>query len=91
MPWKEVPAIASYGVAARACLGRTTLIPHSLNLYEVDVEALGAAIDFLNETLATTPALQTFLITFNQYATHGFQLHDKKSSAFPYRDVVFYT
>jgi hypothetical protein len=47
-------------------------------------------MDFLNHSVATTPALQLVLVAFTQYANYGFQQHAGSSSAFPYRDVVSY-
>jgi hypothetical protein len=49
-----------------------------------------AAINFLSNALKTTPALQTTLISFVQYAQHGFHIHAGDNSAYPHREVVWF-
>ncbi|TVY94171.1 FAD-linked oxidoreductase [Lachnellula willkommii] len=91
LPWKYIPDTSNYGVPGKNCeLAGLSFIPYSLNLYQIDVEALTAAINFLNHSIATTPALQAFLVSFTQFSPYGFQLYAESSSSFPFRDVVSY-
>lgn len=91
LPWKDVPDAANYGQPGKACLEtNVTTIPYTLNLYQIDIEGLSAAINVLSDSIAATPALQSYLVAFTQYATYGFQLHADSSSVFPYRDVILY-
>ncbi|OCK73149.1 Glucooligosaccharide oxidase [Lepidopterella palustris CBS 459.81] len=90
LPWKDISNAANYGAPARSCLESTTSVPYAVNLYQVDVKGLSAAVDFLDDTVANTPALQAFVIALTQYATYGFQQHAADSSAFPYRDVAIF-
>lgn len=91
LPWKDVPDAADYGEPGKNCrLINQSSIPYEVNLYQIDVGALISAMNFVNDSIPTTPALQNSLIAFTQYAPYGFQLYADNSSAFPYRDVIFY-
>ncbi|PYI11870.1 FAD-binding domain-containing protein [Aspergillus sclerotiicarbonarius CBS 121057] len=63
-------------------------VPYALNLYEIGVEDLTAAVQYFNDTVASTAALQGVFLAFTQYAQYGFQQHPQNSSSFPYRDVA---
>ncbi|KAL3250621.1 hypothetical protein ABHI18_011094 [Aspergillus niger] len=91
LPWYEISDAASFGAIASSCDDSPrAIIPYSLNLYEIDVEALTAAIQCFNDAVASTPALQNIQISFTQYAQYGFQQHLQNSSSFPYRDVAMF-
>jgi hypothetical protein len=91
LPWKDIPDAADYGQPGANCgLTNLTSIPYSANLNKVDVEGLIAITNFMNNSLATTPALQTTFAAFLQYGNVGFHLHTEDSSAFPFRDTILY-
>lgn len=91
IPWKDAPDAAIYGAPGKNCysIGQTT-VPFGVNLYDVDVNGLSATLEFLNQSIATTPALQASLFALTQYSTYGFQQFSKGSSSFPFRDVAAY-
>jgi hypothetical protein len=91
LPWKDIPDTSNYGAPGKNCaMASLTYIPHSLNLYQIDVSGLSAAVNLLNQSITQTPALQGLLAVFTQYAPYGFQLHPQNSSSFPHRDVISY-
>lgn len=90
IPWSEVTNVATYGGPASNCGKSTTVIPHAVNLYQIDVQALSKAVDYVNDTVPRVPALQSFVIAFTQYAQEGFRAGNRTESAFPCRDVVMY-
>ncbi|KAF2792080.1 FAD-binding domain-containing protein [Melanomma pulvis-pyrius CBS 109.77] len=90
IPWSEAPFAATYGGPANNCGKPTIMVPHAVNLYQVDTKALCDAVDYLNQTVPKDPALQSFVFAFTQYSQAGFKATEKKKSAFPWRDVVMY-
>ncbi|KAF2816389.1 FAD-binding domain-containing protein [Mytilinidion resinicola] len=88
--WKDVPYAAKYGGPAKSCDTRPLDVPHAVNLYQVDIEGLTAAVEYLNDTIPNTPALKGTVFALTQYSTYGFQQHTPDSSAFPYRDVIIF-
>ncbi|KAL8704353.1 MAG: hypothetical protein Q9201_002478 [Fulgogasparrea decipioides] len=91
IPWKDAPDVANYGAPEKSCHSRgVTTVPFGVNLYKLDVNGLSAILDFLNQSIATTPALQGSLFALTQYSTYGFKQFSSNSSAFPFRDVAAY-
>lgn len=91
VPWYEVAATANFGQVAASCdAPRRETVPYSLNLYDMDVDALVAEVANFNQTVASTPALQGTLLVFSQYAQYGFQQHPASSSSYPWRDVAVF-
>ncbi|KAH8697263.1 hypothetical protein BGW36DRAFT_427229 [Talaromyces proteolyticus] len=87
--WADIPFKAFYGgIAEGGCTAGAYYVPHSLNLYQIDVPNLVEVFNYMNKTLATNEVLQGVAIAMQQYAQYGFQLQDAKTSAWPYRDVV---
>ena len=91
IPWKDTPDAANYGAPGKNCysLGQTT-VPFGVNLYDLDVDGLSETLDFFNQSIASTPALQASLFALTQYSTYGFQQFPGNSSSFPFRDVAAY-
>jgi fumiquinazoline A oxidase len=90
IPWNDVPYAANYGAPAKSCGGNESVVPYSLNLYQIDIEGLSAAVNFLNDSAAKMPALQNGIVAFTQYSIYGFQLNGSKYSSYPWRDVAVY-
>ena len=89
IPWKDTLDVANYGAPAKSCnsIGQTT-VPFGINLYDLSVDGLTEALDFLKQSITTTPTLQASLFALTQYSTYGFQQFSKNSSSFSFRDVA---
>ncbi|POS72646.1 hypothetical protein DHEL01_v208963 [Diaporthe helianthi] len=88
--WDEIPSVASYGAIAKyGCTPGVNYVPNAVNLYQVDVENLIRVVNYMDISLAANETLANgFSIVWQQLASHGFQLQQLDSSAFPYRDVA---
>jgi len=88
--WDEIPSVASYGAIAKyGCTPGVYYVPNAVNLYQVDVENLIRVVNYMDISLAANETLANgFSIVWQQPASHGFQLQQLDSSAFPYRDVA---
>lgn len=80
------------------CASSYTYVPHAINLYNINVQALSDLTKYVYDTASTTPAVQGTLFTFTQYASQGFAAHtDEKQAAkgrvgssFPYREPTVF-
>ncbi|KAF2688317.1 hypothetical protein K458DRAFT_464677 [Lentithecium fluviatile CBS 122367] len=90
IPWSEVSYTATYGQPAKTCGQSVSVVPQSPNLYQIDVGALAAAVNHINETIPSDPALYGFVFAFTQYAPDGFKNGPKAGSAFPWREVAMF-
>lgn len=91
LPWQDIQNTSFYGLTVKGCVPGVDHIPYSVNLYEIDVDSLINVVNFMNQSMSQTPALQACDMAFTQYAPHGFGLYADDSSAFPFRDVIVYT
>ena len=88
--WKDLENAAIYGATLKGCRPGGEYIPYGANLYGVDLGNLIEVVNFMNESMSQTPALQSSLLALTQYAPYGFHLFPTDSSAFSFRDTVIY-
>ena len=80
------------------CASSYTYVPHAINLYKVNVEALTELTKYVYNVTSTTPAVQGTLFTFTQYASQGFRANSdakmaakgRVGSVFPYREPTVF-
>ncbi|TGO20463.1 hypothetical protein BPAE_0294g00090 [Botrytis paeoniae] len=89
--WHDIPSSFLYGASVQGCsVTGIEYIPYSVNLYQIDIDNLINAVNFMNTSMTLAPELQTATIALDMYAQGGFQRNTYTSSAFPYRDVVIF-
>lgn len=88
--WQDIPRATLFGATTQGCIPGINYVPHSVNLYEVNVESLTNVVNFMRDSMSVTPQVQSAVVALSQYAPFGFQEHADASSAYPYRDVVMY-
>ncbi|KAF2008706.1 FAD-binding domain-containing protein [Aaosphaeria arxii CBS 175.79] len=98
IPWKDAPDTAVYGITKMTCASSYTYVPHAINLYDINVEALSELTKHVYNVTSTTPAVQGTLFTFTQYASQGFRANSdanmtakgRVGSSFPYREPTVF-
>ena len=88
IPWKDIETSSKFGIDAVACIKGNFHSVWGLNLYQIDVPTLIAAINYMDVVYAQNADFRFAFLAIDMYAPQVTQSISDDSTAYPYRSAI---
>ncbi|MCJ1282144.1 hypothetical protein MMC26_001467 [Xylographa opegraphella] len=88
IPWKDIETSSKFGVDAVACIKGNFHSVWGLNLYQVDVPTMIAAVNYMDSVYAQNADFRFGFLAIDMYASRVTESIPDDSTAYPYRNAV---
>ncbi|KAK3167723.1 hypothetical protein OEA41_010851, partial [Lepraria neglecta] len=88
IPWKDIETSSKFGVDAIACIKGNFHSVWGLNLYQIDVPTLIAAVNYMDAVYAQHADFRFAFLAIDMYASRVIESIPDDETAYPFRSAV---
>ncbi|MCJ1386176.1 hypothetical protein MMC17_009302 [Xylographa soralifera] len=88
IPWKDIETSSKFGIDAIACIKGHFHSVWGLNLYQIDVPTLIAAVNYMDAVFEQHADFRVAFLAIDMYATRVTESIPDDETAYPYRNAV---